>query len=147
VTGTRTVETSVDVAVVPGRAIAAFLTHHDLAGWWKVSRSLTEPTLGAPWAVAWDAYGDAGTDHAWFGVVRKLADDRLLIDPLVMNEPDRPLFGPLALEISAQRTDAGSRVTVRHQGYRHGQHWDWLHEAVVIGWKEVLDDYQRWLEG
>ena len=142
---TRTVETSVEVRVPPGRAIAAFLAHDDLAGWWKVSRSLTEPTEGAPWAVAWDDYGEAGTDHSWVGVVSTLQEGRLVIDPLVQIEPDRPLFGPLALEVSAVPTDEGSLVTVRHHGYRHGEHWDWLHDAVVEGWRAVLGEYRTWL--
>jgi uncharacterized protein YndB with AHSA1/START domain len=143
---TRTVETSIEVRVPPERAIAAFLTHEDLAGWWKVSRSLTEPTEGAPWAVAWDGYGDAGTNHSWVGMLRSVEPDRLLIDPLVQNEPDRPLFGPLALEVVATATEDGSRVTVLHHGYRHGEHWDWLHQAVVDGWRGVLEEYRAWLD-
>ena len=143
--GTRTVETTIRIDdVAPERVIEAFLREDDLAAWWHVSRSFVEPVAGGAWSVAWDAYGEQRTNHSWFGVVRELDDRRLVIAPLVQNEPDRPLFGPLALEIVAEARAGGSSLTVRHHGYQRGEHWDWLHDAVVRGWAMVLADMKGW---
>ena len=142
---TRTVETTVALEAGPERAIRAFLDAEDLAGWWGVTRSLVDARPGGAWSVAWDAYGDAATDHSWFGVLRELGEHRLVIGPLIQNEPERPLFGPLEIEIVAEAAGEGSRLTVLHHGYQHGEHWDWLHAAVVSGWRHVLAELQRWL--
>ena len=145
--GTRTVETTIRIDdVAPERVIEAFLRDDDLTAWWHVSRSLVEPVAGGAWSVAWDAYGEDRTNHSWCGVVRELEAHRLVIAPLVQNEPDRPLFGPLALEIVAEPRPGGSTLTVRHHGYQRGEHWDWLHDAVVRGWAGVLSDMKKWFE-
>ena len=141
---TRTVETTVDVAAAPARVIQAFLQDEDLKGWWRVTRSLVEPQSGGVWSVSWDAYGEQRTHHSWVGVIRELEEGRLVIAPLVQNEPDRPLFGPLVLEIVAEPGADGSRLTVSHHGYQHGEHWDWLHDAVVRGWRGVLAEMKDW---
>jgi uncharacterized protein YndB with AHSA1/START domain len=143
---TRTVETTQELGVPPERAIQAFLRDEDLRGWWKVSRSLVDPRPGGVWTIVWDAYGDPPTNHMWAGTIRELDETRLLIAPMVQNEPDRPLFGPLQLEIFAEPASDGCRLTVLHHGYQHGEHWDWLHEAVVNGWVAVLADMKDWLE-
>ena len=143
---TRTVETIRTIAASPSRVTEAFMAHDDLRGWWKVSRSLVERRVGGVWAIAWDHYGEAATHHAWTGMVRDLDDGRIVVAPLVQNEGhERPLFGPFALEIVAAAEAGGSRLTVRHHGYQHGEHWDWLHDAVVRGWREVLDELASWL--
>ncbi len=141
---TRTVETTVRLNIAAGRAIETFLRDDDLRDWWKVSRSLVEPRPGGVWSIAWDGYGEQQTNHSWAGVIRDLGEDRLFIAPLVQNEPGRPLFGPLQLEIVTAPTDDGCELTVLHHGYRHGDDWDWLHDAVVRGWKEVLGAMKEW---
>ena len=45
-----------------------------------------------------------------------------------------------------ETAEGGTRLTVRHHGYQHGEHWDWLHDAVVSGWKHVLDDMTAWFD-
>ena len=145
--GTRTVETTIRIDdTPPERLIQAFLQHGDLAAWWHVTRSLVEPVTGGVWSVAWDHYGKQHTDHLWVGVVSELEARRLVIAPLVQNEPDRPIFGPLALEIFAEGVSSGSSLTVRHHGYQRGEHWDWLHDAVVAGWGGALADMKLWAE-
>lgn len=142
----RTVETTVTIAASPGRAIQAFLRDEDLRAWWKVSRSLVVPEPGGVWSIAWDRWGEEQTFHSWTGVIRRLHEHYLFIDPLVQNEPDRPLFGPMALEIRAEPSADGTALTVLHHGYQRGEHWDWIHNAVVRGWESVLADLQGWFE-
>ena len=128
---TRTVEATIDVAAAPADVIDAFLEADGLSGWWLVSRSLVERRVGGVWSISWDDWGEEKTQHAWTGVIETLTPTRVVIARLVMNEPDRPLFGPLTLEIVADPIPGGSRVTVRHGGYRTGGDWDWMHDTVV----------------
>ena len=100
---TRTVETTVHLDAEPQKVIRAFLEDADLKGWWRVTRSLVEAKPGGTWCIAWDGFGENKTNHSWTGVIRELDERRLVIDPLVQNEPDRPiLFGPLRLEVLAE---------------------------------------------
>lgn len=79
--------------------LGAFIDARDLEGWWKVSRSLVEAEPGGVWSVGWDDYGEEKTQHSWIGVVEEVGPRRLKVGHLVMIEPDRPLCGPLRLEI------------------------------------------------
>lgn len=140
----RTVEASVVIPASPTEAIDAFLTDAGLTGWWQVSRSLVERKVGGVWSISWDDWGAEETQHAWTGVIEALSPTRVVIGRLVMNEPDRPLFGPLELEIEAVPADGGTRVIVYHRGYRDGADWDWMHDTVVRGWAHVLGDLRDW---
>ena len=142
---TRTVETTVQLDAEPRRVIRAFLEGADLKEWWRVTRSLVEAKPGGTWCIAWDDFGENKTNHSWMGVIRELDKRQLVIDPLVLNEPNRPiLFGPLRLEVLAEAADDGTKLTVLHHGYQHGEHWDWLYGVVVQGWKQVLADMTDW---
>lgn len=143
---TRTVEASIEIAGSPSAAIDAFLTDEGLSGWWAVSRSLVERRVGGVWSISWDDWGEEKTQHAWTGVIETLTPTRVVIGHLVMNEPNRPLFGPLTLEIRATPSGEGSRVTVYHGGYRRGDDWDWMHDTVIAGWDHVLGDLRAWFE-
>lgn len=142
---TRTVETKVLIAASPERVLRAFVDSDDLEGWWKVTRSLVQQRPGGVWSVVWDDYGEAGTQHAWVGVVDAMSSRHLRITHLVMIEPGRPLFGPLQLDIVVDSADGGSLLAVYHRGYRSGEDWDWIHDTVVSGWSHVLGDLQDWL--
>jgi uncharacterized protein YndB with AHSA1/START domain len=141
---TRTVETTVHVVASPQRVLRSFVDPHDLQGWWKVSRSLTQARPGGVWSVTWDDYGPEKTHHAWVGTVEAVTSDRLSIGHLVMIEPGRPLFGPLQLEIVVEPDEDGTALTVYHRGYQAGEHWDWMHDTVAAGWQHVLGDMRTW---
>ena len=146
---TREVVASVTVAAAPERVVRAFSHPEDLAGWWKVTRSASPSQVGDGWAVAWDDYGEEKTAHIWTGVVRAMEPRRLLVEDMVLVEPNRPLFTGLALEVTAVESadGSGSVVTVRHKGYRlDGADWEWAYEIVDAGWKHVLGDLQVWFE-
>ena len=141
---TRTVTTTVEVAALPADVLRAFLDDAELKGWWKVTRSLVEARQGGVWSISWDNYGEAKTHHSWSGVIEELDDDHLVIGKLVMNEPDRPLFAPLTLEITVTPAANGTTLTVNHHGYQRGVDWDWMYATVVAGWQHVLGDLQAW---
>ena len=141
----RTVEKHIMIPATPERVLRSFIDSDDLQGWWKVSRSLVQQQSGGVWCVVWDDYGEGGTQHSWSGVIQEVSPRHLRIGPLVMIEPGRPLFGPLELEIVSEPADGGSSLSLYHRGYRSGEHWDWLHDAVVQGWDDVLRDLREWL--
>lgn len=142
--GTRSVETTTTISASPEELLNAFLDDDDLKAWWKVSRSLVERKQGGVWSITWDDWGPEKTQHAWIGVIEELTPDRLVVGHLVMIEPDMPLLGPMQLEITVKPAGSGSALTVSHRGYRYGEHWDAMYDAVVQGWDHVLGDLEAW---
>ena len=145
-TGTRSVETEVVISAGPDAVLQAFLDGDDLKAWWKVSRSLVESKAGGVWSITWDDWGPEKTQHAWIGVIEELTANRLVIGQLVMVEPGMPLLGPMQLEITTAANDSGTLLHLSHSGYRSGQHWDTMYDAVVKGWDHVLGDMQVWFQ-
>ena len=142
----RTIETSVYIAAKPERVLRAFYSPDDLSAWWLVSRSLTSNIKDQLWSIVWEDYGQEKTHHVWSGVVSESNSHRLVISNMVMIEPERPLFGPMQLEIIALAEGAGTRLTILHHGYQYGEHWNWSHEVVVEGWKKALAELSVWFE-
>lgn len=142
----RTIETSAYINAKPDRVLRAFYTPEDLSAWWLVSRSLTGANKGNLWSIVWENYGQDKTHHVWSGVVSESSNHRFIVSDLVMIEPERPLFGPMQLEIIALADGEGTRLTVLHHGYQYGEHWDWSHKVVVGGWKKALAELAAWFE-
>jgi uncharacterized protein YndB with AHSA1/START domain len=145
-TNTRTVETTRIISASPEEVLNAFLDDGDLKAWWKVTRSLVEQKQDGIWSITWDDWGEEKTHHAWIGVIEEITPDRLLVGHLVMIEPDMPLLGSMQLEIGVKPADGGTSLTVSHRGYRYGDHWDTIHDMVVIGWDHVLGDMEAWVQ-
>ena len=143
-TADRSVITIRHLHASPARVIEAFVDESHLGAWWQVTRSLVEPEVGGPWAVAWDDWGEERSQHSWTGVIREIGSGRLVIGNLVMIEPGMPLLGPMQLEVFAEPAEGGTTLTVTHSGYGYGDHWDEMYELVVNGWDHVLGDLQRW---
>lgn len=141
---TRTVETTRVIAAGPEAVLAAFLDDRELKAWWKVSRTLVGSQAGDLWSITWDDWGAEKTQHAWVGTIEEMSADRLLISDLLMIEPDMPLFGPMQIDINVRAVAGGTALTVRHDGYGYGEHWDRIYAEVVQGWDHVLDDLNAW---
>lgn len=145
--GDRSVITTRHMPATPDRVLQAFLDEGDLEAWWKTTRSLVDAQTGGVWAISWDDWGEEQTQHSWTGVISSLSSDRLLIGPMVMNEPNMPLLGPMILDIYVEAADdGGCNVTVTHSGYGYGDHWDEMYRLVVDGWDHVLGDMANWFE-
>ncbi len=145
-TETRSVETTTTISASPEKVLHAFLDDEDLQAWWNVSRSLVEKEAGGIWSLTWDDWGPEETQHAWIGVIEEITPHALVVGHMVMIEPDMPLLGPMQLEITVRPAESGSSVTVSHRGYRYGDHWDSIYDAVVQGWDHVLGDMQEWFQ-
>lgn len=145
-TETRSVDTQVVISASSDKVLEAFLNDDDLKAWWKVSRSLVEPKTGGIWSITWDDWGPEKTQHAWIGVIEEITPNRLVVGHLVMIEPDMPLLGPMQLEITVSPAEGGTSLSLSHRGYRYGEHWDSIYDAVVQGWDHVLGDMQEWVQ-
>lgn len=145
-TDTRSVDTEIVISASPEQVLQAFLSDDDLKAWWKVSRSLVEQKAGGIWSITWDDWAPEKTQHAWIGVIEEIAPDRLVIGHLVMIEPESPLLGPMQLEITVKPVEGGTLLRLSHRGYRFGEHWDAMYDAVVQGWDHVLGDMQAWFQ-
>ena len=144
--GDRSVITTKHMPALPDQVLQAFLNDEDLKAWWRISRSLVEPSIDGIWSIAWDDWGEEKTQHAWSGVIDALSDRKLVIGRMVMNEPGMPLLGPMQVEIQVAPAEGGSTVTVTHRGYGYGEHWDKIYDDVVQGWDHVLSDMQTWFQ-
>ena len=143
--GDRSVITTRHMPATSEQVMQAFLNRDDLEAWWKTTRSLVEPKAGGIWAIAWDDWGEAKTHHSWTGVISALSAERLIIEPMLMTEPDMPLLGPMSLEVFVEPAEGGgTNITVTHSGYGYGDHWDEMYELVVNGWDHVLGDMATW---
>ncbi len=145
-TETRSVDTTVTISATPESVLQAFVNGDDLQAWWKVSRSLVERKVGGVWSITWDDWGPNKTQHAWIGIIETITPQKLVIGHLVMIEPGIPLMGPMQLEVSVIPAPGGSILTLSHRGYRYGDHWDSMYDAVVQGWDHVLGNMQVWFE-
>jgi uncharacterized protein YndB with AHSA1/START domain len=134
------------ISASPEQVLQAFLSDNDLKAWWKVSRSLVEQKQGGGWSITWDDWGPEKTQHAWIGVIEEIAPDRLVVGHLVMIEPETPLPGPMQLEITVKPAAGATLLRLSHRGYRYGDDWDAMYDAVVQGWDHVLGDMEAWFQ-
>ncbi len=141
----RDIVSSIALAVSPKAAIEAFLEIEALKGWWQVDRGLVQPQAGGVWTLAWDV-SSAGARYVSSGIIETyLPGRRLVIAQLVYLNPERPILGPLRLEINAGPADGGCWLTVSETGYGTGDDWDWYYQAVEEGWPQALDQLKTFL--
>ena len=133
----RAVSNSVDLALAPEAAIDLFLHPEHLRAWWGVERCLVEPHGGGAYTLVWQITPD-GLGYVTSGVVQSIGEESLQIGTVVYLSPQRPIMGPMSIEVIAQATPSGCRLTVVQDGYREGPDWDWYHEAVDTAWPLVL---------
>jgi hypothetical protein len=133
----RAVSNSVDLPLGPESAIGLFLDPGHLRAWWGVERCLVEPYAGGAYTLAWQITRD-GLGYVTSCVVRAIGEGFLKIGTVVYLSSQRPVMGPMSLEVVAQPTPSGCRLTVVQDGYREGPDWAWYHEAVETAWPLVL---------
>ncbi len=133
--------------VEPSRVIRAFLDPIDLQGWWRADRTLVEPQVNGLYAIGWGV-SEKGYQYVSTGTIVALDPDReLRIDHFTYFNPEHGIFGPMELEVSAERVGLRqTRATVLQSGYRDGAAWDWFYNAVVDGWPLAVDYLRQYLE-
>ena len=142
----RAVETKINIRTTPEAALQAFLQLNALKDWWHVERGLVEPRVGGVWAFAWER-SEQGFKYVITGRITSLDPARrLVISDMLYFNPDRPVFGPMTLTVEAAPAELGSVLTIRQEGYRDGEDWDWYYKVVSWAWPEVAKELKVFLE-
>ena len=143
----RQVESSIIIKCRPREVIAAFLDHKHLKNWWGVERSLIEKRINGTYALAWQI-SEGGIKYLSAGLITSY-DSRyeLIISNFIYCNPDRPILGPMRLELQAHELNPKQcKLILIQSGYQTGEHWDWYYEAVVHAWPLVLEELKKYLE-
>jgi uncharacterized protein YndB with AHSA1/START domain len=142
----RAVKASIGIAVAPAIAIQAFLDLEAIKKWWHVDRGVLEPRAGGVWAFAWER-SEHGFKYVITGRIKTLEQGkRLVITEMLYFNPDRPIFGPMALMVEAVPAAQGCVLTITQDGYGDGPEWDWYYKVVSWAWPEVAKEIKDFLE-
>lgn len=143
----RSVTASLEIKASPERILEAFLNQPDLNGWWGVERSLVDKKPGGLYTLAWGVT-EYGSKYVSSGIIKKYEPhEQLLIGDFVYINPEKPILGPLELNVRVELIDTNiSRVHVKQGEYPYGGDWDWYYEAVVVGWPSALELLKKYLE-
>ena len=143
----RRVEAEIVIKALPHEIVDAFLDVEALRTWWGVQRALVVPEVGGPYLLAWDV-SDQGFGYLSTGTITSLDPMcHLLVSNYTYFNPQRPILGPLTLDVRATAIDANmSRLELCQAGYQNGTDWDWYHDAVTTAWPIVLKSTKQYLE-
>jgi hypothetical protein len=101
---------------------------------------------GGVWALAWEE-SPQGYRHVATSIVTELLPGaRLVLDSFLYIHPERPVLGPMRVEILAEGLEMGTLLRVRQDGFGDGDDWDWYYDVVVKGWPVTLEAVKRSVE-
>ncbi len=142
----RKVEAVILINTNPHHALNAFTELDLLRGWWGVERALIEKRPGGVYALGWNIT-EAGFKYISSGTVRSYEKGRLLeIENLVYFNPERPILGPMTLQVKVENKGGATELSLCQDGYQNGPDWDWYYEAVKDAWPKVLVTLKEYLE-
>lgn len=142
----RVAEASTTISAPPQIVLQQFLSVPAMCAWWGATRGLVEPMPGGAWAMAWEAPGE-GFRHVSTAIVADLHPaERLVLEGCLYFHPERPVFGPMRIEIRSEGLEMGTLLRVRQEGFGAGPDWDWYYGEVVKGWPSALEAVKRSLE-
>lgn len=136
---------TVSLAVDPTTALSQFVDVNSVRQWWGVANALIEPREGGVWTLGWRDNGQ-GYAYVMSGVIaRYIPGEELVVESVVYMHPTHPILGPMRLTVRADPDGPATRLTVRQEGYKSGEAWDWYFNAVREGWPMALEMLQRHL--
>jgi hypothetical protein len=117
-----------------------------LNGWWGVQRSLVDPKIGGVYTLAWKI-SESGFGFVSTGRIEKfIPGNCLIIGNLVYLNPERPILGPMQLELTVRQAGKNTALTICQDGYQDGLDWDWYYEAVLQAWPQAAQTLKTYLE-
>jgi len=142
----RSIRTTIRIRTTPHRVLEAFLQHEHLHRWWGVERSLVQPHNGGVYALTW-GISEAGFRYVSSGIIETYdPGSRLKVANYVYYTADRPLLGPMSLEISVRAEGSAAVVDIVQNGYGEGPDWEWYREAVKEAWPKALGMLKGYVE-
>ena len=142
----REVVESIKIQATQEEVMRCFTHQEYLSGWWGVERSYIELRKGGNYVLTWNITPKG------FGYVStgKVADYvpgvRLVLNDMMYLNPDRPILGPMVMEIHLTDNNGLSELTVRQAGYQEGPDWDWYYQAVCDAWPHALVTLKKFIE-
>lgn len=142
----RSVKAELPIQCEPSMVIDAFTSQQHLNGWWGVGKSLVDRLPGGLYALEW-LNEQGAIAFVTTGILGYYEPGRhLRVENLVYMNPERPILGPMGLEVTAEPDGAATLATIVQSGYQSGEHWDWYYEAVRDAWPQALEILKNYLE-
>jgi uncharacterized protein YndB with AHSA1/START domain len=143
----RIVESSIVLDLPPTAVLDAFVKPEHLKGWWGVDRTLIDLRRGGLYSLVWQNHENC-VEYVTTGIIEEyLPACQLKIRDLVYINPERSILGPMELLVMTTPNDnRKTELTVIQSGYREGKDWDWLYEAVLQAWPDVLVQIKKYLQ-
>jgi hypothetical protein len=119
-----------------------------LRHWWSVEKSMIELKTDGIYTLAWGVSAE-GIKYISTGKIAAYEPARhLRIDNYLYISFDRPVLGPVSLDIVVQTTGENCLLTLQQGPYPEGRgdDWDWYYEAVKQAWPGVLLQLKNFLE-
>jgi uncharacterized protein YndB with AHSA1/START domain len=148
----REFTSSVTIQAPVHAVLDAFFDPEQLAKWWLISRSLCTPrTLGC-YALEWDVtdWRDGmlgrlgGVFHGT--VVTYDPNAEFFVADAYWLPPDSDPVGPMAFEVSATRSDAGTVLHIRQSGWDESPRWSRYYQVLGAGLSVLLERLKKILE-
>jgi uncharacterized protein YndB with AHSA1/START domain len=139
----RKAEAAITILQPSVKVFEAFTNPSLLQQWWGVERCLVEQKQGGLYSLAWNI-SKKGIQYISTGVITVFIPGKeLLIDHLVYFNPEKPILGPVYLDIRFREEENSTHVQLVQGGYQEGKDWDWYLEAVKEAWPRVLLDLKN----
>jgi uncharacterized protein YndB with AHSA1/START domain len=121
---------AIDLAgVEPQEVIPWFVERDKLLEWWGDEHDI-DPRFGGRYVIAWPRHG-----RTLRGQIVEIGARRLMLSWSFDHEPEVP---PLAVAISASRSETGTRIEIRHGPWRDGDSDARDREGILEGWSWFL---------
>jgi uncharacterized protein YndB with AHSA1/START domain len=142
----REVIESIKIRASQEEIMRCFTDQVYLKGWWGVERSFIDLTRGGNYVLTWNKT-PKGFGYVSTGIVADYEPEkRLFLKDMMYLNPERPILGPMIMEIEISENNGLSELKVRQAGYREGPDWDWYYQAVCDAWPQALISLKQFIE-
>lgn len=142
----------VEVAAAPEAVHAAFFSPQSLRRWWDAVGSVTTARPLGIYAVEWATAHETdpllgALGGAFYGTVIDVRPGRefFLADAYWM-PPDGDPVGPMALHVTCDPTEAGTRLHVHQSGCDDSPRWRRYYRVMGARWLAAIERLRRELE-
>ena len=143
----------VEIEAPPDVVHAAFFDAAALRAWWGVHGSVTTPKPLGIFAVEWPVAPDSDPligpfGGAFYGMVIDVRPGRefFLADAYWIPPAGDPV-GPMALHVTSEPREAGTRLRVQQSGCDDSPRWQRYYRVASTHWLAALAALKAYLEG
>ena len=142
----RNVEASITINASCKEVLQCFTHQEYLNGWWGVERSFIDLKKGGNYVLTWNIT-PKGFGFVSTGIIAEYdPEEHLFIKDMMYLNPERPILGPMSLEIIIDPAGELSKLYVKQSGYQDGPDWDWYYQEVHDAWPQALISLKGYIE-